>query len=223
MIRPIYLYGAEVLRQQALPANLDDKEGLKQLIEDLKDTLVESEGCGLAAPQIGVPLRVLVVDGDVMTDVYDYLAGFKRVMINPVILEQSSKTCEYNEGCLSVPGIYADVTRPDSITVQYYNQDFQQVTEKLDRFACRMVQHEMSHLDGKLFKGIDSGTFMYFVHSYYLKAEDESIVSSRTSYGVSIDASVSSGNIFAMQFHPEKSGKVGLQILRNFAELAGGN
>ena len=137
MIRPIYLYGAEVLRQQALPANLDDKEGLKQLIEDLKDTLVESEGCGLAAPQIGVPLRVLVVDGDVMTDVYDYLAGFKRVMINPVILEQSSKTCEYNEGCLSVPGIYADVTRPDSITVQYYNQDFQQVTEKLDRFACR--------------------------------------------------------------------------------------
>ena len=110
MIRPIYLYGAEVLRQQALPANLDDKEGLKQLIEDLKDTLVESEGCGLAAPQIGVPLRVLVVDGDVMTDVYDYLAGFKRVMINPVILEQSPKTCEYNEGCLSVPGIYADVT-----------------------------------------------------------------------------------------------------------------
>jgi peptide deformylase len=151
MIRPIYLYGAEVLRQQASEANLDNKEELKQLIQDLKDTLVESEGCGLAAPQIGVPLRVLVVDGDVMTDVYDYLAGFKRVMINPVILDQSPKTCEYNEGCLSVPGIYADVTRPESITVQYYDQDFQQVTEKLDRFACRMVQHEMSHLDGVLF------------------------------------------------------------------------
>lgn len=151
MIRPIYLYGAEVLRQQASPADLDKKEELKQLIEDLKDTLAESEGCGLAAPQIGVPLRVLVVDGDVMTDVYVYLAGFKRVMINPVILEQSSRTCEYNEGCLSVPGLYADVTRPDSITVQYYDQNFQQVTEKLDRFACRMVQHEMSHLDGVLF------------------------------------------------------------------------
>ena len=151
MIRPIYLYGAEVLRQQASEANLDNKEELKQLIQDLKDTLAESEGCGLAAPQIGVPLRVLVVDGDVMTDIYDYLAGFKRVMINPVVLEQSSKTCEYNEGCLSVPGIYADVTRPESITVQYYNQDFQQVTEKFDRFACRMVQHEMSHLDGVLF------------------------------------------------------------------------
>jgi peptide deformylase len=151
MIRPIYLYGAEVLRQQALPADLDKKEELKQLIEDLKDTLADSEGCGLAAPQIGVPLRVLVVDGDVMTDVYDYLEGFKRVMINPVVLDQSPKTCEYNEGCLSVPGIYADVTRPDSITVQYYDQDFQKVTETLDRFACRMVQHEMSHLDGVLF------------------------------------------------------------------------
>ena len=151
MIKPIYLYGADVLRQQASEADLDNKEELKQLIQDLKDTLTESEGCGLAAPQIGVPLRVLVVDGDVMTDVYDYLAGFKRVMINPVVLEQSPKTCEYNEGCLSVPGIYADVTRPESITVQDFNENFQQVTEKFDRFACRRVQHEMSHLDGVLF------------------------------------------------------------------------
>ena len=154
MIRPIYLYGAEVLRQQALPANLDDKEGLKQLIDDLKDTLVESEGCGLAAPQIGVPLRVLVVDGDVMTDVYDYLAGFKRVMINPVILEQSPKTCEYNEGCLSVPGIYADVRRPESITVEYYDENLQKQTETFDKFAARMIQHEFSHLDGVLFTDI---------------------------------------------------------------------
>ena len=151
MIRPIYLYGADVLRQRASEADLNDKEGLGQLVQDLKDTLAESEGCGLAAPQIGVPLRVLVVDGDVMTDIYDYLAGFKRVMINPVVLDQSPRTCEYNEGCLSVPGIYADVTRQESITVQYYNQDLQQVTEKFDRFACRMVQHEMSHLDGVLF------------------------------------------------------------------------
>ena len=74
-----------------------------------------------------------------------------------------------------------------------------------------------------LFKGIEGEPYVYFVHSYYLKADDESIVSSRTEYGVSIDASVSSGNIFAMQFHPEKSGKVGLQILRNFAALAGGD
>ena len=100
MIRPIYLYGSEVLRQQAAPADLEKKEELKALIADLKDTLAASEGCGLAAPQIGVSLRVLIVDGDVMTDVYDYLAGFKRVMINPVILESSNHGCEYSEGCL---------------------------------------------------------------------------------------------------------------------------
>ena len=151
MIRPIYLYGSEVLRQQAAPADIEKKEELKALIADLKDTLAASEGCGLAAPQIGVSLRVLIVDGDVMTDVYDYLAGFKRVMINPVILESSNHGCEYSEGCLSVPGIYADVTRPDSITIEYYDENFQKKTEKLDKFACRMVQHEMSHLDGVLF------------------------------------------------------------------------
>ena len=151
MIKPIYLYGSEVLRNVAEPADLEKKEELKALIQDLKDTLAASEGCGLAAPQIGVPLRVLIVDGDVMTDVYDYLAGFKRVMINPVVVEESPRKCEYSEGCLSVPGIYADVTRPDSITVEYYDGDFQKKTEKFDRFACRMVQHEMSHLDGVLF------------------------------------------------------------------------
>ena len=74
-----------------------------------------------------------------------------------------------------------------------------------------------------LFKDIKGEPYVYFVHSYYLKADDESIVSSRTTYGVEIDASVSSGNIYAMQFHPEKSGAVGLQILRNFAALAGGD
>ena len=151
MIRPIYLYGSEVLRQQAAPADLEKKEELTALIADLKDTLAASEGSGLAAPQIGVSLRVIIVDGDVMTDVYDYLAGFKRVMINPVILESSASKCEYSEGCLSVPGIYADVTRPDSITIEYYDENFQKKTEKLDKFACRMVQHEMSHLEGVLF------------------------------------------------------------------------
>lgn len=151
MIQPIYLYGSEVLRAKAAEASLDDKEGLAALIQDLKDTLTKSEGCGLAAPQIGVSKRVLIVDGNVMADVYDYLNGFFRVMINPVIVEESEKSCEYNEGCLSVPGIYADVVRPVSMTVEYYNEKFEKVTETFDKFACRMIQHEMSHLDGVLF------------------------------------------------------------------------
>lgn len=151
MIQPIYLYGSEVLRKVAPAADIEQKETLEALITDLKDTLKKSEGCGLAAPQIGVSTRVLIVDGDVMADVYDYLQGFFRVMINPVVIEESPRKCEYNEGCLSVPGIYADVARPESITVEYYNEKFEKVTEKFDKFACRMVQHEMSHLDGILF------------------------------------------------------------------------
>ena len=151
MIQPIYLYGSEVLREVAKEADLSQKEELTKLITDLKDTLVKSEGCGLAAPQIGVSQRVVIVDGDVMADVYDYLKGFFRVLINPVIVEESAKKCEYNEGCLSVPGIYADVVRPESMTVRYINENFEEVTETFDKFACRMVQHELSHLDGVLF------------------------------------------------------------------------
>ena len=151
MIQPIYLYGSEVLRQKAAPADLNDTAHLQTLVQDLKDTLVRADGCGLAAPQIGVSERVLIVDGDIMSDVYDYLKGFFRVMINPVVVEQSDKMCDYNEGCLSVPGIYADVSRPESMTVTYYDENLQPVTEHFDKFACRMIQHEMSHLDGTLF------------------------------------------------------------------------
>ena len=91
MIQPIYLYGSEVLRRKAAEADLENKEQLKTLIQDLKDTLARADGCGLAAPQIGVSLRVVIVDGDVVSDVYDYLKGFKRVIINPEILEESEE------------------------------------------------------------------------------------------------------------------------------------
>ena len=151
MIQPIYLYGSEVLRKVAAPAELSDKEGLKALVTDLWDTLDHSEGCGLAAPQIGVSLRVAVVNGDVMEDVYPYLKGFRRTFINPEVVEQSAQQCEYNEGCLSIPGLYADVRRPESITVEYYDENLEKKTETFDKFAARMIQHEFSHLDGELF------------------------------------------------------------------------
>lgn len=151
MVRPIYLYGSEVLRKVAAPADLSDTEYLKTLIEDMKETLAKAEGCGLAAPQVGESVRVLIVDGRDMTDVYPYLDGFTRVMINPVVLEESDRRCVYSEGCLSVPGVYCDVSRPESMKVEYYDGNLEKVTETFDKFACRMVQHEMSHLDGDLF------------------------------------------------------------------------
>ena len=151
MIRPIYLYGAEVLRKNAAPANLEDRDGLAALVQDLKDTLVTADGCGLAAPQIGVSLRVVIVDGDVVSDTYEYLKGFRRTLINPEVLEESPEQTTYSEGCLSIPGIYCDIERPKKIKVRYYNEDLVQITEEFDNFASRMIQHELSHLDGDLF------------------------------------------------------------------------
>lgn len=151
MIRPIYLYGSAVLREEARPADLTGREEITALVGDLWETLKNSEGCGLAAPQIGVSLRIAVVDGDVMEEVYPYLKGFKRTFINPEIIEESDARCEYNEGCLSVPGIYADVVRPETIKVRYVDENFEEKTEVFDKFAARMIQHELSHLDGVLF------------------------------------------------------------------------
>ena len=151
MILPIYLYGAEVLRNENKEADLTDKEALLKLIEDMKDTLKVADGCGLAAPQVGVNLRVVIVDGRELTDTYDYLHDFFRVMVNPVVLEESEETCEFSEGCLSVPGVYAEVRRPSKIKVEYYNENLEKVVEEFDRFGCRMVQHELSHLEGNLF------------------------------------------------------------------------
>ena len=151
MIQPIYIYGSEVLRAKAEDIDLNDKEYISNLVKDLKETLAHADGCGLAAPQIGVSKRALIVDGTGMVDVCDYLKDFKRTMINPVIIEESEDENVYSEGCLSIPGIYGDVKRPASITVEYYNENGEKVTEKFDKFACRMVQHEMSHLDGDMF------------------------------------------------------------------------
>lgn len=151
MILPIYLYGSDKLRNENVEADLQDREGLTKLIADMKETLLAADGCGLAAPQVGVNVRVVLVDGSDLTETYDYLKDFRRVMINPVVLEESKETCEYSEGCLSVPGIYAEVTRPSKIKVEYYDENFEKVVEEFDRFGCRMVQHELSHLEGNLF------------------------------------------------------------------------
>ena len=151
MILPIYLYGSEVLRRENVDVDLNDKEGIATLLENMWETLAVADGCGLAAPQVGVNKNLVIVDGRELSDSYDYLHDFVRVMINPVVLEESEETCEYSEGCLSVPGIYAEVTRPSKIKVEYYNEKFEKVVEEFDKFGCRMVQHELAHLDGSLF------------------------------------------------------------------------
>ena len=151
MILPIYLYGSDVLRRENTDVDLTDKEGIAKLLEDMQDTLKVADGCGLAAPQVGINKRLVIVDGRELSDTYAYLSDFYRVLINPVVLEESEEVCEYSEGCLSVPGVYAEVIRPSKIKVEYYNEKLEKVVEEFDRFACRMVQHELSHLEGNLF------------------------------------------------------------------------
>lgn len=151
MIKPIYIYGSQVLRAENEEISLDDKEAIEALLTDLRDTLAYSDGVGLAAPQIGVNKRVVIVNGDDLKETYPELAGWQRTLINPIILDESTKMCEFEEGCLSVPGVYGVVRRPATMTVEYYNENLELVTEEFKGFGCRMVQHELDHLEGGLF------------------------------------------------------------------------
>jgi len=151
MILPIYLYGQNVLREKSVDADLGSKEEISALLGNMWETLAVADGCGLAAPQVGVSKRICIVDGTVLSDTYDYLKDFKRTFVNPTVLEESKETSVYSEGCLSVPGIYAEVRRPEKIKVEYYNEKFEKVTEEFDKFAARMIQHEFEHLGGGLF------------------------------------------------------------------------
>lgn len=154
MILPIYIYGSEVLRERAADFDLNapDASGIiAKLIPDMFETMYQADGVGLAAPQVGKSIRVLVVDGAPLADDIPELKDFKRAMINPVVLEESEETIEYNEGCLSIPDINAGVVRPKTIRVEYLDENLTKREETLDNFACRMVQHEIDHLNGVLF------------------------------------------------------------------------
>lgn len=151
MILPIYLYGNQVLRAVAEPVDLSKREEVKALAADLRDTLAKADGCGLAAPQVGISKRMVLVDGSGLTETYPYLKDFVRIMVNPVIVGESEEQSVYSEGCLSVPGIYADVRRPKKITVEYYDENLQPQREEFDNFAARIVQHELEHLEGRMF------------------------------------------------------------------------
>lgn len=150
MILPIYLYGQPVLRKEAEEVP-KDYPGLKQLVADMYETLLQAEGCGLAAPQVGKGLRLFIVDGTELAEDYPECAQFKQAFINPELLEESEEKVTYSEGCLSLPGISENVIRPKSIRVRYYDEDWQQHEEELSGFNCRIFLHEYDHLEGHVF------------------------------------------------------------------------
>lgn len=149
MILPIYLYGQPVLRKEA--EEIENSLELKQLIADMYETLTQAEGCGLAAPQIGKPWRLFVVDGSELAEEYPECQDFKRAFINPELLEESEENCTYSEGCLSLPGISENVVRPKSIVMRYLDENFEEHEEEFTGFQARIVQHEYDHLEGHVF------------------------------------------------------------------------
>ena len=115
------------------------------------ETMHNADGVGLAAPQIGLSIQLLVIDADAVSKSYPECKGFKRVMINPEITELSSEDITLEEGCLSFPGIHEKVTRAEKISVRYIDENFDEHEEKIEGFAARIVQHECEHLEGHVF------------------------------------------------------------------------
>lgn len=151
MILPIYTYGQPVLRKVAADITPDYPE-LKQLIADMFETMFRSDGVGLAAPQIGKSIRVVVISLDVLKDDFPEYAGFNKAFINPHILDyDDAETKSMEEGCLSLPGIHENVRRPTRIHVKYMDEDFNEHDEWVEGYLARVMQHEFDHLDGHLF------------------------------------------------------------------------
>ncbi|MBR4380084.1 MAG: peptide deformylase [Bacteroidaceae bacterium] len=150
MILPIYVYGQPVLRKVAEDIT-PDYPNLKELIANMHETMDNAEGVGLAAPQIGLPIRVVVVNLDVLSDEFPEFKGYRKVFINPHILETSGDLEDMEEGCLSLPGIHENVKRAGKIHVKYLDEDMQPHDEIVEGYLARVMQHEFDHLDGKMF------------------------------------------------------------------------
>jgi len=150
MIYPITIIGSSVLRKKTaeIEANYPN---LKQLIDDMFETMYVSDGVGLAAPQIGKSIRLLVIDACHLADEDPVLKDFKKVFINAKITEHSEDTEVMQEGCLSIPGVHEEVKRSNKIRLEYFDEDFNFHDEYYEGFAARVLQHEYDHLDGILF------------------------------------------------------------------------
>ncbi|MDR1408251.1 MAG: peptide deformylase [Tannerella sp.] len=149
MILPVYTYGQPVLREKTHDIDANYPE-IKQLVANMFETMYNADGIGLAAPQVGLSIRLLVINVDPLKKDYPECRDFKRVMINPVIIERSDETIVREEGCLSFPGIHEKVTRAARIRVKYQDEHFETHEETLENFAARVVQHEYEHLDGTM-------------------------------------------------------------------------
>ena len=159
MILPIVAYGATILRKVSLPIAADYPQ-LADLIESMWETMYESNGVGLAAPQINKNIRLFVMDSvqifankeeEEDEEVYPDAPGIKKVFINAKVLETGGKDWIYNEGCLSIPKIREDISRAETVTLSYMDENFVQHTDTFNGMTARIILHEYDHIEGKLF------------------------------------------------------------------------
>lgn len=163
MILPIVGYGDPILRKKCEDIDAD-YPNINALVDDMFETMRHASGVGLAAPQVGLGIRLFVVDcspfgedDDLSPEEQDYLRAFQRTFINARITKEEGKEWSFNEGCLSIPGVRENVKRKPVVTIEYLDENFKKHTEILDGYAARVVQHEYDHIEGVLFTDKLSG------------------------------------------------------------------
>ena len=157
MILPIIAYGHPVLKRKAEVINKDYPK-LKELIENMFETMYNASVVGIAAPQIGLSIRLFIVDtnpfaeDDSLSDNdRNQLKSFKKIFINPIIIDEKGDEWSFEEGCLSIPNIREGVLRQKQITIQYHDENFNKHTDSFDGLLARVIQHEYDHIEGVLF------------------------------------------------------------------------
>ena len=148
MIYPIVMYGDPVLRQRA--KDIAPGTDIKQLVEDMYETLDAANGIGLAAPQIGKSIRLFIVDGTGLED-ESGMETFKKVFVNPEMIEELGIPWEFEEGCLSIPNIREKISRKGQLKIRYFDENWNEFEEEYDGMKARIIQHEYDHIEGKMF------------------------------------------------------------------------
>jgi len=152
MILPIVAFGSPILRKKCVEISPDYPE-LEMLLENIKETMYEAHGIGLAAPQINKAIRLFLIDTTPLVDDEEETEEVivKQAFINARILEETGEEWNFNEGCLSIPDVREDISRKPSITIEYMDENFEKHTDTYDGLTARVIQHEYDHIDGILF------------------------------------------------------------------------
>ncbi|WP_405369666.1 peptide deformylase [Nonlabens sp. Asnod2-A12] len=157
MILPVVAYGDPVLRKKAVDITSEHPQ-IKEILDNMWETMYNASGVGLAAPQVGMPIRLFLVDTtpfsedpDLSPEEAKELNGFKKTFINAEILEENGEEWAFNEGCLSIPNVREDVFRQEEIVIRYLDENFKEHTETYSGLIARVIQHEYDHIEGVLF------------------------------------------------------------------------